>query len=805
MTTNTCRLPVALAQDIEQHAQDVDRFLKGELSASILKSRRVPRGIYEQRQNGTYMVRVRVPGGAISAVQVRALAGLASRYGSGMLHSTTRQDFQIHDVQIGQTPAIMRELFRAGLTSKGGGGNTVRNITACPYAGICPAERFDVTPYVVAVTEYLIGLPGSYNLPRKYKIAFSGCGADCALAQVNDLGFIAHVRDGQPGFSVYAGGGMGAESRVGARMEEWVPAVEVIRIAETVRRLFDRLGDRRNRRRARLRFAVERIGAEAFRGMLREAIQTAKGDRTPTCEITIDLTEAPAEPPGDYRALLTYAVGLDVLRQRQPGYVAVPLRLPLGQIPWKALAALADIAERFSAEKMLRATQDQNLLLRFVREADLDALRGECERVLGLDTGQQTAAQSFTTCTGAATCRLGLCLSQPAARACAEALDGAGLTASTLRAVDIRMNGCPNACGQHPIGTIGLFGAAHRVGERLVPAYRVLLGARRGEGRTRLGIFAGVVPARALPAFLADLLRDFQTGRERAETFADYFDRKCMRHFQSMLERHTQVPPYAEDSAFYRDWGSEEDFSLAGRGAGECGAGVFEVISEDLSAAAKALEQAETDAEPGESLFRGLLATCRALLITRGVDSQDTDVIFRSFETHFVDTGLVDDGFRGLLARARGYREGWREALAGRREEIRRLLERIEQLYSTMDAELRFHVSQAEPSASPPAVPAAGSGEAATSEIDLRGVACPMNFVKAKLRLETLDVGATLGVLLDDGEPAQNVPASFRNEGQEVVDIRSIGDGHWRVVIKKTKVKRTEQGLEIRRIMIGEK
>jgi sulfite reductase (ferredoxin) len=781
MTSATCRLPAELAQDIEQHALDVDRFLKGELSASILKSRRVPRGIYEQRQNGAYMVRVRVPGGALGAAQALALAGVASHYGSGTLHVTTRQDIQIHDVQIEQTPAIMRELFQAGLTSKGGGGNTVRNITACPFAGICPAERFDVTPCVVAVTEYLIGLPGSYNLPRKYKIAFSGCSADCALAQVNDLGFIAHMRDGQPGFSVYAGGGMGAESRVADRMEEWVPAAQVVRIAEAVRRLFDRLGDRRNRRRARLRFAVERVGADAFRGMLRETVQTVTGEGTPAHEARVEIAETPAKPSGDYRSLLTPSKGLNVLRQRQQGYVAVPVHLPLGQISWQALEALADIAERFSAEKMLRATQDQNLLLRFVRESDLDKLCGELDRVLGPETTRHAAWHSFITCTGAATCRLGLCLAQNAARACSGALAGAGIDNAIRQAVDIRLNGCPNACGQHPIGTIGLFGVAQRVGERLIPAYRVLLGARRGEGRTRLGEVAGAVPARALPAFLVDLLSDFQAGRGPDEPFAGYFDRRGMRHFQSVLERHTEAPPYTDDPAFYRDWGSDADFTLAGRGAGECGAGVFEVIAEDLSAAAKSLTQAEKETESGEALFSGLLATVRALLITRGLDSQDPDVILRSFETHFIDTGLVDAGFRGLLARARGYREGWREALAGRSEEIHRLLDRVQQLYATMDAELRFHVPEAPPAA------AGTTDPMVTAEIDLRGVACPMNFVKAKLRLETMDIGAALGVLLDDGEPVQNVPASFRNEGQEVVDTRSTGAGHWHVVIRKTK------------------
>ena len=795
MTTPLCHLPDTLAQDIEQHAHDVDRFLKGDLSASIMKARRVPRGIYEQRKNGTYMVRVRVPGGAISAAQTRALAAVASRYGSGTLHVTTRQDIQIHDVAIGQTPDIMRELFPVGLTSKGGGGNTVRNVTACPYAGICPAEHFDVTPSVVAVTEYLIGLAGSYNLPRKYKIAFSGCGADCALAQVNDLGFIAKVRDGQPGFSVCAGGGMGAESRVADPMEDWVPAGNVVRISEAVRRLFDRLGDRRNRRRARLRFAVEGAGADAFRGMLRETLQTVTNDGAPTCNVPTDIPPTPAASSVDYRALLEQATGLTVLRQRQSDYVAVPLRLPLGQISWQALAALADIAERFSAEKMLRATQDQGLLLRFVRESDLEALRGEIDRILGPEAIRHAAWHSFITCTGAATCRLGLCLAQNAASACSEALAGAGLDNATRQAVDIRLNGCPNACGQHPIGTIGLFGVAQRVGERLIPAYRVLLGARRGEGRTRLGVVAGAVPARAMPAFLADLLRDFQAGRGPGEAFADYFDRKGMSHFQAVLARHTRAPDYADDPAFYRDWGRDEDFSLAGRGPGECGAGVFEVIAEDLSAASKALEQAAKEGPSGEALFRGLLATSRALLITRGVDSQDPDVLLRAFETHFMDTGLVEPGFRSLLARARGYREGWKEALAGQADPIHRLLARIEYLYSTMDAELRFHVAESEPAPTPAALPAAETGDGAKAaiapaavEIDLRGVACPMNFVKAKLKLEMMEVGDTLGILLDDGEPVQNVPASFRNEGHEVVDLRSTGKGHWHVVIKKVRI-----------------
>ncbi len=430
---------------------------------------------------------------------------------------------------------------------------------------------------------------------------------------------------------------------------------------------------------------------------------------------------------------------------------------------------------------MLRVTQDQHLLLRFVRESDLTALRDELEQVHAVDALQYTALHAFTACTGAATCRLGLCLAQNAARACATALAEAGIDSAVLQAVDIRMNGCANACGQHPVGSIGLFGSAQRVGARLLPAYRVLLGARRSEARVRLGEVIGTVPARALPAFLVDLLRDFQSARLPGETFTNYFERKSKPHFQLILERHAQVPLATDEPTFYHDWGSDEEFSLAGRGAGECGAGVFELIAEDLAAAGKALKP-ETAA--GDELFAGLLATARALLITRGFDSKDTDAILRAFETHFLDSGLVDAEFRGLLARARGYREGWQEALAGRREEIQRLLERIEQLYASMDAELRFHLPETAAAAVAPATCGAAK---ATAELDLRGVACPINFMKAKLRLETMEVGGLLDVLLDDGKPAQNVPVSLRNTGQEIVETRPMSDGNWRVTIKKAK------------------
>lgn len=772
------RLPADLASDIDGFEADVKRFQAGDLAPSLFKAKRVPRGIYEQRRDGTYMVRSRVPGGVLSAGQARALASLSRQYGNGRLHVTTRQDVQLHDVAIGDTAAAMREMLAAGLTCKGGGGNTVRNVTACPYAGVCPCEAFDVTPFALAVTEYLITLTGSYNLPRKYKIAFSGCSADCALASVNDLGFIARARGGKPGFAVYAGGGLGADPRVADLLEEWMPASACIRTAEAIRRLFDRLGDRRNRRRARLRFAVARTGAAEFAALFRRELETVAREGVPECGVAVPVSEI-TDPPAGLDAAWVVFDGLRVLPHRGTGRATVPLALPLGRISSASLEALAGLAERFSNEQGLRAG-NQTLLLRGVPETDLHELSDALRR---LDEGffKPRPLNAFIACTGADTCRLGLCLSQPAARACGEALERAGIAADILQTVDIRINGCPNSCAQHPVGTIGLFGVALRAHERLVPGYRVQLGARRGEGKTRLGRSIGSVPARALPEFLAELLADYQSNRTAGESLSDYFDREGPDYFTALLERHAVIPPPGEDASFYRDWGCETDFSLAGRGPGECGSGVFEVIGEDIAAARAALAGADPAPDRPDALFKAVLAASRALLVTRGVESSKADEIFRAFEAHFIDTGLADAGFRGLLACARGYLEGRREALKGKEEAIRGLADRVDYLFGTLDADLKFHPADAAAAPAPAAVPA----EKAAVKLDLGGVACPMNFVKAKLRLETLEAGDVLSVILDDGAPVENVPASFRNEGQEVVAIERAEGGRWRVDIRK--------------------
>ncbi len=792
------RLPADLDQDIDGYENDVQRLLEGDIAPGVFKAKRVPRGVYEQRRDGTYMVRVRIAGGTLTRAQAGTLAELAREFGNGSLHVTSRQDVQLHEVDIADTPTIMRRLKDVGLSSKGGGGNTVRNVTACPHAGVCPAECFDVTPYAHEVTGYLIALVGSYNLPRKYKIAFSGCAADCALARANDLGFIAAVKDGKPGFAVYAGGGMGTKSRLADRIEDWLPAGEAIRVAEALRRLFDRLGDRENRQRARLRFVFDRIGVDAVCDQLREERNVVTEEGVPDCRVRSELrTPGPAEVPK-----IEWVSGADrdlpIQAEQDPALATVPLHLPFGFVSADDLGRLADIAAEFSTEQGLRTTRSQDLLLRSVSRERLTALSTALGG-LSIDVLAPTPLKRFVACAGASTCRLGLCLSRGAAQAAAEALENADLAEETVNALDIYVSGCPNSCGHHAIGPIGLFGVAQRSDNRLVPAYKVVLGARREEAQRHLGETVGTVPAKALPGFLLELAREFQAGRAKNESFVDHFERLGLEHFRNLARRHATVPAYAKNPDFYRDWGQDEDFSLAGRGAGECGTGVFEVIRDDIKEAKNALDALESGAET--DAFAAFLPTVRALLMTRGIDTVDPARIIHAFETHFVDTNLVSDEFRALLSRARGRLEGWQDALVGQGAEVRRLFDRVELLFSTLDGTLQFHPPEAEsadadttgekPADSEAPAPAeavpAEPGPRASVELDLHGVTCPMTFVKAKLKLETISVGDTLAVTLDEGGPIQDVPASFRNEGQEIVSMTDLGNGQWRVVVKKLR------------------
>jgi len=755
---NTLELPENIREDTRRYRGQVEKFLAGELSAVVFRAYRVPMGIYEQRQSGTYMVRVRIGAGIASAAQLRRITELSRKYGNGVAHVTTRQDIQIHKVRIEDTPDVLESLLEVGLSSRGGGGNTVRNVTACPRAGICPQERFNVAPHALALAQYLLQFDSSYNLPRKYKIAFSGCSDDCALASVADLGFFAHRQNGMKGFAVYAGGGLGAHPATAVKVEDLIEEHEIFEVAEAVKRLFDRYGDRSNKHQARLRYVVARFGAEEFIRLYRKERETLKRQGL---EGAVPGIAKVTERRGG-KAHAAERAGTNLLPENGKGLYTVRLAPPLGDVSADDLTRIAKMAETFGTGR-IRTTQQQELLIPSVPKAELGRLR-KALRTLSADVSSHDRPR-VVACAGASTCKLGLCLSRGLAGAIAEALaqqQALGATGTT-----IRISGCPNSCGQHFISEIGFQGHAKRVNGRLMPCYDVLAGAQVQEGSTRLAERIGTLPAKQIPDFIAQV---FKTGAFAKDQLRRLVRECCERSFAEVVE---------DD---YRDWGSDVPFSLAGRGPGECGAGVMDVIKVDIDGAKQALKRsssAKANGEKSQSIYDAVLAAARALLVLFGAEPGKDREVFAAFGEHLIRPGWVTPEVQQSLDSAIEWRMGDRQTLADLRPDARRLVERIEELFLSLDANLKFRaqpVRTAETVVGPALHP---------HRVDLRGVPCPLNFVKAKLAIEQTNPGGVLEIELDDGEPIRNVPASLAEQGHKIVEIRKAGAHHLLRVVRK--------------------
>ncbi len=728
------RIPESVRQDTSEYRGKVEKFLQDQTSPVAFRGYRVPMGVYEQRAAGKFMVRIRIGAGLVLPFQLEKIAQLSKAHGNGIIHITTRQDIQIHEVEIGETPDVLEGLLEAGLSSRGGGGNTVRNVTACPRAGICPDEEFDVAPHSIAAAEYLLQDRSSFNLPRKYKIVFSGCSTDCAFASVADLGFFAHNRDGVKGFAVYAGGGLGSNPGVAVKIEDFIEASEIFEVAEAIKRLFDKHGDRSNKHKARLRYVLARVGAEEF-------IKSYKQERD-----TLDAEGLPCEVPEIRDIASDYPA--------PKGSVTVRLWLKNGDIPADDLAKVGQIAARYG-QGLVRTTQLQDIHLTGVAPQDVDKVNDELKG-LSIDVFGD-GSPKIVACTGAATCKLGLCLSRGLSAAISNKL---GKVEDTDTA--IRISGCPNSCANHYIADIGFQGKAKRVNGRLMPFYDVMADARTVEGGAQLAETIGTVPAKRIPDLVAEALSNGPADKELLKTLtAKYGD--------------ITAGPLPDD--FYYDYGSDEPFSLAGRGPGECGAGVMDVIKLDIDEAKDALKSSPA---ASENVYKAIVASARALLVTVGLEPKKDREIFAAFGEHLIEPGWVKSTSAQLLDDAIDWRMGDRESLDDLLPQAQELTERVEKLFLSLDAGLKFKIEPIERKVT------SEQADEKTHTADLRGVACPLNFVRAKLELEKIEVGAVLEVLLDEGESVRNVPASFADQGQEVMEVKDAGD-HFRVKVRRKK------------------
>ncbi len=565
MTNGSDRTDPISASEIAGAADAVEALRSGAISPDEFRRRRVVMGIYPIRGGpGRYLIRVRVPLGRISPQQLRALADTADRYATGGgVHLTTRQDVHIYGVEMRRLSGALSFLAEAGLTTREACGDTVRNTVVCPFAGIFSDEVFDVTPYAQALGAHLLRHPLGQRLPRKFKIAFEGCrGADHAGLPFQDVGVRAIVSpEGRPGFRIHVAGGLGALPRAGLPLEPFTPVSRLWPTVEALLRIFERMGDRANRGRARLKFVAGRLGSEAFRRLLfdeRETVESSDPAGGPT------LPEPVLPERADLRGQGGLPAWPGAMRQRQADRLAFPVRIPLGDLPSERLRSLAGVAERVGAG--VRITTAQGILLVDVPEPAADHV------VASLwEEGFRPppAAASIVRCAGTDTCAVGVTRVRGLAALLEEKIASLETSTRPRRSATIRISGCPNGCGHHPVGEIGLRGVARNVNGRLAPHYMIHLGGGvREDGSALFGTPIGRVAVRRVPEAVERLLalldEEGDGGESARETFARLGKDRCAAPLKDLLEE----PPerYVEEDFFDLGVSSPEVFPAVGAG-----------------------------------------------------------------------------------------------------------------------------------------------------------------------------------------------------------------------------------------------
>ncbi len=531
------------AAEITSFAETLARFERGEIDAEAWRAYRVARGAYGQRQDGVHMLRVKVPQGAASSSQLRALAEVARRFSGGALHVTTRQNVQLYFVKPADLEPAMRQLAEAGLTTSGSGGNTVRNVVACPYAGVAKDELFDVTPYAEAFTRHFLRHPLGQSLPRKFKVAFEGCGEDHVGTAIQDLGFRARLRGEGPtsarGFAVTVAGGTSTLCTSGALLLEFLPAGEILAVGEAVVRVFHAHGDRINRQRNRLKFLVRSLGFEAFRELVLAELERIRSEGAPPLPFDPGkpvVEQAPASrptttPPGGARET---SPATNTRPQRQAGYSTVVISLPQGDATGAQLEVVASLAKAYG-DDAVRFTGGGHLLMRWIRNGDLPALHARLADA-GLGRDGAGSAADVLACPGAEVCRLAVTETREPARLIEEEVRRT-LAAPGLEArFPVRMSGCPNGCSQHHVAAIGLQGSIRKAGGEPRPHYMVLLGGHVQDCGAVFGQAAATIPATLAPAVVARLASLYLEERLDGESAGAYLAREFDRARQAVAE-----------------------------------------------------------------------------------------------------------------------------------------------------------------------------------------------------------------------------------------------------------------------------
>ncbi|HYT56585.1 MAG TPA: nitrite/sulfite reductase [Verrucomicrobiae bacterium] len=687
------KIPPELGREIDIFEQQMELRKQGKIDEKVFAETRLRRGIYGQRyDNGQRhdgkrvqklklsadvikgpdtlwdapgMMRIKIPFGGVTPEQLETLADLSEEYSDGVAHVTTRQDFQLHYVHINDTPALMRRLAAVRVTTREACGNSVRNVTACPLAGICREQVFDVTSYAKASSRFLMGHPDTQDFGRKVKIAFSGCEENpCGLVTMHDMGVIAKTRviDGkeQRGFAFYVGGGLGSVPYKAKLFDEFLPEEELLPTMQAISRVFARLGEKRNRARARIKFLIANLGIDEFRKLVLEERQKLSFDPRWT-DYLASVNDRSEEPlklgvsingrrrPEGFDAW--YAT--NVYKQRQPGYVAATVTLPLGDASADQLRALADIARRFVKDTM-RTTVEQNILFRWVSEADLPDFY-QAIKAIGLGAADAATIVDVTACPGTDTCKLGIASSRGLARELRYRLGEKSVELDeAVKNLRIKVSGCFNSCGQHHIADIGFYGINRNVKGFQVPHFQMILGGKFHDNAGEYGVPIGAVPSKRVPEAVSSITDFYVRKREKDERFQDFVGRIGKKAVKDLLEDLTKIPAHEVDRSYYSDWGDPREFTLADMGIGECAGEVVSQAEFTLAASERELFEAQLllDAgRPQEAVKAAYLSMVRAaqgLVKDQNPSiSEDENQIIGEFTKRFYDTQLFWDKYAG--------------------------------------------------------------------------------------------------------------------------------------------------------------
>lgn len=808
---HTIPIPQEIQEEIETFEDEVKRLQAGDVPGDLFKPFRLQYGIYGQRQPDVQMVRIKIPFGGMTANQVRRVAELAETYATGVSHITTRQDIQLHFVPLPQISTVMRKLEEVGLTTREACANTVRNVTACHLAGVCQGEVFDVTSYANTVAQHLLRNPLNQSLPRKFKIAFSGCNHDCAMTPIHDVGLLAKkTEDGTIGFRMVVGGGLGAAPRIARLLREFVPMDELIPSIEAVIKVFDNLGNRKNRSKARMKFVIEKLGFEEFRRRWETAYEDMFGAKPahPPLKLLPHADPAPlimpakhgtngngGHPDGSPASSFATWRRTNVVKQRQEGFSAAVLRLPTGDITAEQMLVVADLAERYSNGNV-RTTIGQNLIVRWVSDGQVEAFYQELE-AHGLGQPGANKTEDIVACPGTDTCGLGITSSKGVARALAEVFPP-GQVPDDLKGTTIHISGCHNSCAQHHISTIGLHGVGKRIGDHIAPVYELHLGGRIN-GTAEVGQMTIKLPAKNVPSAISHLLDVYRRDRSDGESLHAFIKRAGKPALKEELIGHSILPPYAEDPSYYFDWEAEEKFTLEDLGPGECAGGAIEMIDNRILEAEQELYQARILAEKHQfamainKAYRAVVAGAKALLVTEGIDpNTDADTLAEFDQFAARQNGLIPQTYRGMARTISdlGTKDNSAEFTNRKMTFAKGFVELCRKLTEAIDQDLKLGAAEESPAATEPAPTAAQSEPVQdVTVLDLRGVMCPLNYVKTKLKLEMMDDGERLEVWLDAGDPIKNVPMSLRNDGHKVLgeDPLEADEQHFKVLVEKVE------------------